>query len=415
MKIIQSYWSLPSLSQEKDINGRSNGGFLDARFNYMSWALSCLSLKRFYKDIELITDEKGKELLINTLKLPYTKVTICLDELNHYHPKLWAIGKIKAYQLQKEPFLHVDGDVFIWKKFGDFNFENKGLIVQNFDYDYPWYHEVLSDIENNFSYIPKEIVQNYSVNKNLTAINAGIIGGTDIDFFQQYTYEAFEFVNRNLGQLDKINVGLFNNVFEQYLFYAMAQNEKKDIHSFLNLKPNEEFTDAMTFNLLPNIKSFIHLIGFAKRNVHACEQVEMRLRYEFPEYYERVCSLFDNEYFPNSNKRYKDLKSIYEFMEKASVDDILKVKFNLSSNVEILVGDNINTIEYTQPQTNEKQNLELKDWNSLLEAFEEPTSAEEVLEVIGKDTNKEEYEKIKMDLIDFLTDKLMYNNILEFA
>ncbi len=87
MKIIQSYWSLPSESRDKDVNGRSNGGFLDARFNYMSWALSCLCLKRFYKDVELVTDEKGKKMLIDTLKLPYTKVTVCLDDLNHYNPK----------------------------------------------------------------------------------------------------------------------------------------------------------------------------------------------------------------------------------------------------------------------------------------------------------------------------------------
>ncbi len=415
MKIIQSYWSLPANHYEKDIHGRTNGGFIDARFNYMSWALSCLTLKRFYKDVELITDKEGEKLLIDTLKLPYTKVTVCLDELNHYYPKLWAIGKIKAYQLQKEPFLHVDGDIFIWKAFGNTSFHQKPLIVQNIDYDYPWYAETLKSIETHFEYLPKEIIKNYLVRKDLTAINAGLIGGTDIDFFQQYTHEAFEFLNRNLACLDKINIGLFNNVFEQYLFYAIASNENKFIYPFLNLKPHEEFTEAMNFHLLPNVESFIHLIGYAKGNIYACEQVAMRLRYEFPEYYERICSLFEDEYFPNSKGRFNNLKRIYDFMQNASIDDIFKAKLELSSKAKVTVVEDRNTIEYMQPQTKEIQNLELKDWNSLLEVFEEPTSVEEILDILVIDKDSEAYEKNKLDLIEYITGKLMYHGILEFA
>lgn len=49
--------------------------------------------------------------MIDDLKLPYTKVHVVLDELNDYHKNLWAIGKIRTYQLQEEPFIHIDGDV----------------------------------------------------------------------------------------------------------------------------------------------------------------------------------------------------------------------------------------------------------------------------------------------------------------
>jgi hypothetical protein len=415
MKIIQSYWSLPSLGSDKDIYGRSNGGFIDARFNYMSWALSCLTLKRFYKNVELITDKKGKELLIDTLNLPYTNVTVCLDELNHYHPKLWAIGKIKAYQLQDEPFLHVDGDIFIWKAFGNDNFHRNPLIVQNMDYAYSWYDSMLNDIESFFEYIPQEIIENYTIRKDITAINAGIIGGSDIDFFQRYTHEAFEFVNRNINCFEKINIGLFNNVFEQYLFYAMAFKQNKPIMPFLNLKPHEEFTDAMNFHLLPNIKSFIHLIGYAKDSIYACEQVEMRLRYEFPDYYNKIIKLFKDDYFPKTQERYKRLKPIYNYMQNSKINDILNTSFKLSSNVQIISKDGINALMFKNPLNNETIETDFKDWDMLLEAFQEVTTGNEVLEHISEGSDEFSYEKMKFDLVDFLTDRLTYHGVLDLA
>ena len=66
MKIIQSYWTKPNLKKANlHISDRNNGGWLDKRYNYFSWALSCLTLRELYKEVELYTDEQGAELLIN--------------------------------------------------------------------------------------------------------------------------------------------------------------------------------------------------------------------------------------------------------------------------------------------------------------------------------------------------------------
>lgn len=107
MKIIQSLWSKPSLI---------TGGWSEKTFYYMSWALSCLKLKEFYNSVELFTDKKGKEFLIDRLQLPYDKVNIVLDDLNEFNSRLWALGKIYTYSIQHEPFIHVDGDVYIYGK-----------------------------------------------------------------------------------------------------------------------------------------------------------------------------------------------------------------------------------------------------------------------------------------------------------
>src|ERR1700749_4013895 len=105
MKIVQSFWSAPYLFSKKESPGsRFNGGWPEKRFNYFSWALSCLQLSKFYTDVELITDSRGKDLLIDKMALPYTTVKVRLDELDRYDPGLWALGKILSYAQNDEPF-----------------------------------------------------------------------------------------------------------------------------------------------------------------------------------------------------------------------------------------------------------------------------------------------------------------------
>src|SRR5689334_17471879 len=117
MKIVQSFWSRPSLhSNTVLVDARFNGGWPHRLVNYYSWAFSCLQLCKFYKEVELVTDDWGKELLVNKLGLPYTKVSLALNEIDGFDQGLWVLGKICAYRCQEEPFLHIDHDVFLWKE-----------------------------------------------------------------------------------------------------------------------------------------------------------------------------------------------------------------------------------------------------------------------------------------------------------
>ena len=59
--IIHSFWSTPSIKDKTIEHDRNNGGFLTEKHHAMSWALSCLSWKKYYGKITLYTDKKGKE------------------------------------------------------------------------------------------------------------------------------------------------------------------------------------------------------------------------------------------------------------------------------------------------------------------------------------------------------------------
>jgi len=80
-KIVQSYWSKPALDDAYlQDDGRFKGGWLHEKYNYMSWALSCLKLRQHYDKVVLFTDDLGKKLLIDKLELPYTDVRLDLNK-----------------------------------------------------------------------------------------------------------------------------------------------------------------------------------------------------------------------------------------------------------------------------------------------------------------------------------------------
>jgi len=286
MKIIQSLWSKPS---------SETGGWSEKIFYYMSWALSCLKLKEFYKSVELYTDQKGKKLLIDTLQLPYDKVHVVLDDLNDYSPKLWALGKVYTYYLQNEPFIHVDGDIFIWDKFPD-RIENAPLIAQHKEENY----------EHHLSAARSLIGAKFDFNKainptnktEINEVNAGILGGKNIEFFTIYTNEVFDFVKKNKNQIElskEMEITYVNTIFEQYFFYQLALNNRIDIaYLFIN-KINPPFPQLVKFESLPYINTYIHTIAFYKKIFNVGANVAHRLWYEYPDFYYKILKIIENE------------------------------------------------------------------------------------------------------------------------
>lgn len=287
MKIVHSFWSKPFRQQSNSIQNRSSGGWLNRKYNYMCWAYSCLQFNKFYDRVDLVTDHFGKKLLIDYLGLPYTDCQLELEKINDYHPDLWAIGKLFAYQLQEEPFIHADGDVIIWKKF-DKELENASLIAQSQDNDFDFYHDSLNQIFANFKYIAKPIQHFFEKDeKKVYAINAGLIGGNNIDFFKSFVQQALKFVHQNEGQLSNIKIGKFNPIYEQYLFRCLAREEKLDINYYYPEKDINYF-DFVKVTEIPKSSQYFHAMGLFKKDKYLNREIEYRFREDYPEYYDRI-------------------------------------------------------------------------------------------------------------------------------
>jgi hypothetical protein len=288
MKILQTFWSGPA-SKQRNVNFfDTKAGWLSAEYHWMSWALSCLQLKKYFGNVELITDEVGKEILINTLELPYTTVLTRLEKiLDDCPPDLWALAKIHSYSQQTEPFLHVDGDVFIWDYF-EKRILSALVVAQNIEKDLFYYREMLEEIHQHFSFIPSYLPSHYELKHCIFAANAGIIGGQNNEFIKKYCQEAFDFVNKNRTCIDKVTATGLNFIFEQCLLYYYSKQSGQDITYFM---PNEVddpmYKEYVLFSDLPKVK-MIHTVGGFKKMPYVCDHLAMRLRMEYPQVYYRI-------------------------------------------------------------------------------------------------------------------------------
>lgn len=215
-KIVQSYWS-------KAYKNSPNNGWAFRETHYMSWALSCLQLKQFYDEVELVTDSEGANLLINKLHLPYTSCLTTLDKLNDENPAIWALGKIAAYEVQQESFIHVDGDIYIWKPFPK-RIENAGIVAQNIEKNYPFGIKLLSEMRDryfSFPFLPSA--------GDMCEANMGIVGGHELDFFRDYCSLVYSFLDSNRDKLETLSGGVssINTIMEQYLMYEYAKQISK--------------------------------------------------------------------------------------------------------------------------------------------------------------------------------------------
>lgn len=294
MKLVQTFW-IDSGKNPLE----SPFGWCSARYHLMSWALSSLQLDKFYTEVELITDSRGKELLIDKLKLPYKNVRVELDDLAFdCSPQLWVMKKIYSYTLHDEPFLNIDGDVYIFKPFPTAVLSGD-LIAQNIEQDFDYYKELVKLVNDSFDFVPIPIKRQIESLIPIQASNAGILGGNDYRFFSAYYRFVLDFVKENkekINQLTPSQMVNFNAVVEQYIFHCLSSDRNVEVNYLLDTVYDPSFFEAFAnFHYLPDDIAFMHALGDYKKNGWVCDQLANRLRIEYPEYYYRILRLFESQ------------------------------------------------------------------------------------------------------------------------
>lgn len=298
MKIVHSFWSAPY--QSKDFNYIYSGGWSHKIFNYMSWALSCLSFNKYYKDVELITDTEGKSLLIDNLNLPYSKVSLVLDDLNNqsydYH-KVWSLGKIFAYKEQNEPFIHADGDVFIWARLPDY-INRANLLAQEYEDDSVNFHTSNFEmILKHLEFAPKYLIDHFFKTRNTSQYNAGIFGGHDVDFIKEFASAAINLVDRNKVSIsNSINSKWsFPCFFEQYLFTRLVEAANKPVETLIPRSTGIKNSDILLSFHHRRIYNYSHIHGYNKLAYNLGEYVAYQLWLKYPDYYKKIIAFVSQE------------------------------------------------------------------------------------------------------------------------
>lgn len=301
MKIIQTFWSG---NQELQNPLDNKAGWLAPEYHWMSWALSCLLLRRHYDRVELYTDSVGKTVLIDMLRLPYTDVHIIFDQSFTTHPKIKALSKIFTYSRQKEPFIHIDGDIFMWKRFPE-KLLNAELIASNIEIDLYFNKDILDDVEKNFRYLPKYL-KGVNNHKNIFSSNTGIVGGSNIPFIQRYCEEAFHLIKANSKEVDKINKPadlIF--LFEQMTFFYYAKEQGLEIsHYMKDPVTHPLYENYWRFADVPDVE-LIHVFRGSKMMLGTLDHMAKRLRMEFPEHYYLILRLCKDSNMPLANRLYE--------------------------------------------------------------------------------------------------------------
>lgn len=287
MRFVQTFYGDPS----KDIF--TNGfGWVRPEFNLMSWALSCLQLRRYYSEVELYTDDRIAKIFTEDLKLPYTSVHTVFNDFDKIDDRLWALPKIYTYSLQDAPFLHVDGDVFLFEGLPKELLKGE-LIAQNKEVATMYYTSTQEQLMKEFSYFPDCVRKAFYAKELIEGLNAGILGGRDIEFFHEYTKEAYSYILNNKEHLKAIDADKFNVFFEQHLFYDLAKGNGKEIRYLFNdIIKDRGYLYLGNFHEVPLSKKYLHLLGHYKTDERTCVQMANKLRELYPDYFYRVVELF---------------------------------------------------------------------------------------------------------------------------
>lgn len=288
MRIIQSYWSKPILDNS---SSRSFGGWSDKKFDAICWSLSFYQLKKYHNSIELYTDNYGAEYLVGKLGLKYDKVIIVPEfetELNKYGTELWAMGKVFVYSMQTEPFIHVDGDLFVNEQLSI----PKGyeLLVQNIESNYDIYKEINNDrLINNIKF-NKEVE---SLLKENSAYNMGVFGINNLSLLKKYSSFSLDTLHRFYEKINKSQKPINYNMFiEQSLLYVISNLNNINVYPKFGLirknKQNDIYRSISNIYKFYSNQAFIHMFGDAKIDKSSLVGLEKIFSTEYHEQYQKI-------------------------------------------------------------------------------------------------------------------------------
>ncbi len=322
MRIIQTFWS----GGHDPL--KCGYGWNHAEHNLMSWSLSCCSLRNLYGQVELYTDQRGYDVLIDKLKLPYSDVHVVYDD-GLCLPQHWAYAKVKTYSMQTEPFLHVDGDIYMPKTFSQ-QVLVAPLVAQNREVGTVYYRRMMDNILCHQEIELPQYIIDALHEDSIASYNMGIFGGSDLKFIHSYCREAFAFMDNNHmndSSLPYSRVGC-NILFEQVFFAVLADINGKDVFSVLGRSMKDEGYSGREFCDLAywDQRLFFHILGGHKRNPYNVEMIRRTLLRLYPEVLKRVLALFSGKHRRLSAKEIEEFRGMSIERSVACYEDALERK-----------------------------------------------------------------------------------------
>ena len=249
-------------------------------FELLTLILSANVWQRYNGTAMLIADKPATEYfdkrdLLDVFKGGY-KELIVSDNIDTN--MFWAGGKLYALKELDRPICMVDLDLIVWKNMEDF-LDNKNILVIHRE-------EITENIYPDFHKF--KTVDGYAFpddyDMSVLPCNTAMMYADDIAFVHEYADAAIEFMTHAKACNDNLNRMVFA---EQRLLSIMAKRNNKEIKAIFPLA-----RDIGVQNIFTHLWGHKNILKFNQdERVKFCKKVINRLRYEYPDSYEKVSKL----------------------------------------------------------------------------------------------------------------------------
>lgn len=273
MKAVFSFWSKPYLRSLH----KGFAGFPSEHYFKVAFELAILTARDHFDRIELVTDTEGYAIL-QKHGFEFDAVSLALDEIADIPSNLWCFGKLKAYSIQKEPFIHLDYDLFLLKPLPK-SFYEAAVVTQSVEpFNLPHYANYYLPNMETLLKTHKNLPVEFKVfeKRPLTtqwAHNTGLVGGQNWRAIAAYATMAMKICRDNLptiqAELTEFRQSEMNVVYEQATISRYCLHHKIKIETLLKL-PIYDNTEIENVGL-------VHLIASSKSEVAMCQNMEITL------------------------------------------------------------------------------------------------------------------------------------------
>jgi hypothetical protein len=212
-----------------------------------------------------IIKEDGRDFPIETIA--------CLDELSWVHEHNWSYSKVYVYSLQKEPFVHIDIDAFLWDGLCDELLQKK-FIFQQMEYvsnaAYTFYKDTYAEAKQ-LNLLPPAIEYQAPY-----AMNCALFACTDTAYLfliKEYFDVVNDYVKNNNNRFSEFSSPHFQCVmFEQLFIVNLLDKYGLQYGIGYDTILKEDFSEKYANS------RFTHLIVDAKRNEKNVQAIKRSLQ-----------------------------------------------------------------------------------------------------------------------------------------
>lgn len=296
MKYVHSIWSTPSI--DKNFDNKFDVKYLIK--NFYSYLLSALLIKKLGYEIDLYCDKNSYNIYS---LIPYNKIHVVDFDNDGISSKFWIWGKIKTHMLMNEPYVHIDGDVFLFRDIiGDKLESGKySAVVQSIENDktignlfFDLYVKCINPFKNFNHNIDWEKYNYY-------AYNCGVVGFNNMELKNKYANKVkeilFDVSNDVEFQYNRRKYeGMFLLAEQSLLYYILKENniEPFEIIPYDSIIKHD-FEREHWYTTLPTQIGYSHLLGYSKYRKEVIDKIKFKINKFFPQYSNTI-SIFENKY-----------------------------------------------------------------------------------------------------------------------